>query len=88
MARLVALVVALVLVADAALCALIVARVPYNEIDWRAYMAQVRARIAAPGGRSSAPGPSWSTVARGTRHTWPRFSSPHCPCTSSTPIVH
>ena len=50
MARLVALVVALVLVADAALCALIVARVPYTEIDWRAYMAQVRARSSAGGG--------------------------------------
>ena len=35
---------------EAALCALIVLRVPYTEIDWRAYMAQVRARSSAGGG--------------------------------------
>ena len=65
MARLVALVVALVLVADAALCALIVARVPYTEIDWRAYMAQMRAINAGGGADASRAPPGRDALARG-----------------------
>ncbi|KAI9826093.1 MAG: dolichyl-P-Man:Man(5)GlcNAc(2)-PP-dolichol alpha-1,3-mannosyltransferase [Thelocarpon impressellum] len=36
----------LLLAADAALCALIIYRVPYTEIDWRAYMEQIESYVA------------------------------------------
>lgn len=49
-ARCAAAVSALLCAFELVFCVAIIAKVPYTEIDWRAYMAQVRARSSAGGG--------------------------------------